>query len=301
MYAQVSQPPPPLTSRRPDLPASVDHVFTRALAKAPGDRYASCREFADALRAAFGLVSYDSGPEPIPAAHPPAAAHPPSVVHPPSVEYPPAAVHPPSAVHPPAGPARLTSADDVPGPAPPVPPALPAPSVPPAAFGHPGPARQGRSRRAILAALAAALVLVAAAIGAYVLHGRLSGRPLATIPIAAASAIAPVSGDEYVIYRAGQNASARVHGEVRHVIRGETAELYAAVPVPARAGAGRVRRPEGVPQRGGVRVHRDPEPGHALLRRAVRQQQCDHAAGPLADRDHLRHQGRGGRSRPQVR
>ncbi len=216
MYAQVSQPPPPLTSRRPDLPAAVDQVFARALAKAPGDRYASCREFADALRAAFGLVSYDSGPEPIPAA-----------AHPPAVEYPPAVAHPPAAVHPPAGPARLTSADDVPGPAPPVPPALPAPSVPPAAFGHPGPARQGRSRRAILAALAAVLVLAAAAIGAYVLHGRLSGRPLATIPIAAASAIAPVSGDEYVIYRAGQNASARVHGEVRHVIRGETAELFA--------------------------------------------------------------------------
>ena len=68
MYAQVSQPPPPLTSRRPDLPAAVDQVFARALAKAPGDRYTSCREFADALRAAFGLVSYDSGPEPIPAA-----------------------------------------------------------------------------------------------------------------------------------------------------------------------------------------------------------------------------------------
>ena len=36
-----------------------------------------------------------------------------------------------------------------------------------------------------------------------------------------------MTGDEYVIYRAGQNGSARVHGEVGHVIRGETAELYA--------------------------------------------------------------------------
>ena len=48
-----------------------------------------------------------------------------------------------------------------------------------------------------------------------------------------------MTGDEYVIYRAGQNGSARVHGEVGHVIRGETAELYAQpfpyrhAPVPA--------------------------------------------------------------------
>ena len=74
MYAQLSQPPPPLTSRRPDLPAAADQVFARALAKAPGDRYASCREFADAMRAAFGLASYDSGPEPVPPGAPPAGS-----------------------------------------------------------------------------------------------------------------------------------------------------------------------------------------------------------------------------------
>jgi serine/threonine-protein kinase len=243
MYAQLSQPPPPLTSRRPDLPAAVDQVFARALAKAPGDRYASCREFADAMRAAFGLAPYDSGPEPIPA-----------------VEQPPAGEHPAAAEHPPAEPARPTAADAVPEPAPspppassahpappahpalpahPVPPARhaaatpPAPPAPPAtparpaAFGHPAPARRRPSRRAILAALAAVLVLTAAAIGAYILHGKLSSRPLATTPIAAASRIAPVTGDDYVIYRAGTNASARVHGEVSHVTRGETAELYA--------------------------------------------------------------------------
>jgi serine/threonine-protein kinase len=67
MYAQLSQPPPALTSRRPDLPPAADGVLARALAKAPADRFASCREFADALRAAFGLQPYDSGPGIIPA------------------------------------------------------------------------------------------------------------------------------------------------------------------------------------------------------------------------------------------
>ena len=72
MYAQLSAPPPLLTLRRPGLPPGVDDVLARALAKAPGDRYASCRDFAEALRMAFGLQPYDSdrdvGP---PQDHPP--------------------------------------------------------------------------------------------------------------------------------------------------------------------------------------------------------------------------------------
>ncbi len=59
LYAQLSTAPPRLTSRRPDLPPAVDDVLLRALAKAPEDRYASCGEFADALRMAFGLQPYD--------------------------------------------------------------------------------------------------------------------------------------------------------------------------------------------------------------------------------------------------
>ena len=60
LYAQLSEAPPSLTSRRPGLAAAVDEVLVRALAKAPEDRYASCGEFADALRVAFGLQRYDS-------------------------------------------------------------------------------------------------------------------------------------------------------------------------------------------------------------------------------------------------
>ena len=59
MWAQLSAPPPALTSLRPDLPAAVDQVMFRALAKAPEDRYPSCRAFAAALQEACGVSSAD--------------------------------------------------------------------------------------------------------------------------------------------------------------------------------------------------------------------------------------------------
>ena len=60
LYAHLSEPPPRLTSRRQDLPAAVDDVLQRALAKAPEDRYRTCGEFADDLRVASGLQRWDS-------------------------------------------------------------------------------------------------------------------------------------------------------------------------------------------------------------------------------------------------
>jgi predicted ATPase/class 3 adenylate cyclase len=57
LYEHASE-PPPLSSWRPELPRVADAVLARALAKAAGDRYGSCREFADALRAALGLPPY---------------------------------------------------------------------------------------------------------------------------------------------------------------------------------------------------------------------------------------------------
>src|SRR3954470_6238143 len=47
--AHVEDPPPPPSSRNPELSAAVDAVLERALAKNPRDRYGSAAEFADAL------------------------------------------------------------------------------------------------------------------------------------------------------------------------------------------------------------------------------------------------------------
>ncbi|MGH3197970.1 MAG: serine/threonine-protein kinase, partial [Streptosporangiaceae bacterium] len=68
LYAQLSAAPPLLTSRRRGLPAPADDVLLRALAKAPEDRFASCGEFAAALRRALALgrhgPDYGLGPTP---------------------------------------------------------------------------------------------------------------------------------------------------------------------------------------------------------------------------------------------
>lgn len=61
LLAHVSQPPPSLSARRLGMPAAADWVISRALAKRPEQRYASCRDFTDALRETFGLPAYGSG------------------------------------------------------------------------------------------------------------------------------------------------------------------------------------------------------------------------------------------------
>ncbi|MGW1940538.1 serine/threonine-protein kinase [Streptomyces goshikiensis] len=70
LWAHQYDPAPPLSSRRPEVPAAVDEVLAKALAKSPDDRWGSCLEFTSALRRA------GPGPEsgPGPAAGPPGGA-----------------------------------------------------------------------------------------------------------------------------------------------------------------------------------------------------------------------------------
>ncbi len=60
LLAHLSQPPPSVISRRPDLSSAADEVLARGMAKAPEKRYGSCRDFAEALREALGLAPYHS-------------------------------------------------------------------------------------------------------------------------------------------------------------------------------------------------------------------------------------------------
>jgi len=60
LTAHLSQQPPPVSAERAGLPPALDRVFARALAKSPGDRYASCRDFSDAVRSALAVVRDDA-------------------------------------------------------------------------------------------------------------------------------------------------------------------------------------------------------------------------------------------------
>ncbi|MGE5274364.1 MAG: protein kinase domain-containing protein [Verrucomicrobiota bacterium] len=51
-HAHLLDPPPSLLSLRPDLPTAFEDVISKVLAKAPEQRYASCRALVDAARAA---------------------------------------------------------------------------------------------------------------------------------------------------------------------------------------------------------------------------------------------------------
>jgi len=67
MYSHLYAPPPVAAARRAGLPAAVDPVLARALAKDPAGRYPSCGRFAAELRAALGLGSVlRAGPAPSP-------------------------------------------------------------------------------------------------------------------------------------------------------------------------------------------------------------------------------------------
>jgi len=66
VWAQLSEPPPPLSARRSDLPSEIDGVLAKAMAKSPAERFPRCTDFAQALREALGLGPGASGVKPIP-------------------------------------------------------------------------------------------------------------------------------------------------------------------------------------------------------------------------------------------
>ncbi|MGA5560693.1 serine/threonine-protein kinase [Streptomyces platensis] len=69
LWAHQYDPPPAMTELRPDLPETVDAVFAQSLAKAPENRYETCRGFVAALRAA-GRATVPPTPAGTPQAHP---------------------------------------------------------------------------------------------------------------------------------------------------------------------------------------------------------------------------------------
>ncbi|MHC0429029.1 serine/threonine-protein kinase [Streptomyces sp. O3] len=73
LWAHQYDPPPPLTRRRPGLPAALDDVVARALAKAPDARYGTCLEFVADLRAAVAgqADGQHAGPAPSVSSAPP--------------------------------------------------------------------------------------------------------------------------------------------------------------------------------------------------------------------------------------
>jgi predicted ATPase len=66
MYAQLRDDPPSASELKPELPASVDVVLKRALAKEEDGRYPTCRELVAELRACLGGLAPTSPPPPAP-------------------------------------------------------------------------------------------------------------------------------------------------------------------------------------------------------------------------------------------
>ena len=64
LAAQASEPPPAISSRRAELPSTLDGVFERALAKEPGARFATAGGVIDAVEAALDGVDDLPSPDP---------------------------------------------------------------------------------------------------------------------------------------------------------------------------------------------------------------------------------------------
>jgi hypothetical protein len=234
LQAHLTEPPPRLTSRRPDLPPAVDDVLARALAKAPEHRYDSCREFAAALAGALGLRP---PPPAVVRATGPVNGRPAQQVY---LALPDGTPEAPVPEAPrPAVPA-LVAGGPVPGTANVAGPPEPAAGSPPGGVsgggsGEPWLVDRPRGRRLPLAAIVLAVVAVLAAASVAVVATGVLRRPAAPKPppklpafaITARSTLAPVSGDVWVTYQGVTAANAQLYGEIKDAARGYVARLYA--------------------------------------------------------------------------
>lgn len=64
MMGHLHEPPPRVTAMLPQLPAAIDQVLARAMAKNPAERYNSCREFTDAAAQALTSGYFPTGTSP---------------------------------------------------------------------------------------------------------------------------------------------------------------------------------------------------------------------------------------------
>jgi N-acetylneuraminic acid mutarotase len=208
IWAHVEEAPTTPSELRPTLPRAIDQVMARALAKDPADRYATCRDFITAASTALGpgatphadtvltaRTASGSG-----AASASAAASAPAAVSDPAASAPAASLAPAAAAgaaaSAPAAAAPVHDATAAAGYAaapaaghdataavagstysPPIPPG-PAPEQPPGGPPPAGPVAPARPNRRRLLAGLAALVLVIAAAGGYLIYrGTTSSSP----------------------------------------------------------------------------------------------------------------------------
>jgi serine/threonine protein kinase len=117
LLAHLQAPPPRVTALRPDLPAAIDQVVARAMAKAPADRYPSCRALVTAARQALVPTRGPRPPAPTPGTPPPTPGPPPPT---PGTREPHHRVvpGPPNREGSPAGSVRAPVAHSPPGPGP---------------------------------------------------------------------------------------------------------------------------------------------------------------------------------------
>lgn len=227
--AQISEPPPAASARQTDLPGAIDGVLAKALAKAPGDRYANCGEFAHALREAFGFQPYHSGPAvrqedrytPTEKSWPPVASDSPVTADPPpGLGYADTTTGGFGAGRGLAGSGQVRTgsgtADSGGGTAPPPPP------------------RPRRPRRRILIAAGAAVVVLAGGLTAVLATGGGGSggkkpvvHPLVAVPISVKSENKPVTGNVFVAYDSGKYATAQISGELKKAANGQVVRLYA--------------------------------------------------------------------------